>query len=96
MFLPRHLRWFFFVVLVGSHAALAWLSPEGLAPLIAGSLYLPLLPLQAIGLPVFATGESGGWPAPSVLGWALALLVWLALWWAMATLLARLLARHRI
>lgn len=83
-------RWLLFAVLVGSHASLAWASPEALAPLIAGSLYLPLLPLQALGLPVFAQAESGGWPAPSALGWTLVLLLWLALWWAMASLLARL------
>lgn len=89
-----HLRWVMFAVLAGAHAALAWLSPTALAPLIVGSLYLPLLPLQAIGLPVFAAAESGGWTAPSALGWALVLLLWLALWWAMAALLARLLPRR--
>lgn len=89
-----HLRRLLFAILVGSHATLAWLSPEALAPALAGSLYLPLLPLQALGLAVFAPAESGGWPAPSALGWTLVLLLWLALWWAMASLLARLLARR--
>ena len=91
-----HLRWLLFTILAGAHAVLAWLSPKLLAPALAGSLYLPLLPLQALGLPVFALAESGGWPAPSPLGWTLALLLWLAVWWAMASLLARLLPRRGV
>jgi len=47
-----------------------------LAPLIAGSVYLPLMPLQQMGVPVFGSGESGGWAAPSVLGWATVIVVW--------------------
>lgn len=89
------LRWFLFAILVGGHASLTWLSPQALAPALAGALYLPLMPLKALGLPVFAMPEAGGWSAPSLLGWTLALLLWLVLWWAMASLLTGLVKKRR-
>ncbi|MES2818830.1 MAG: hypothetical protein V4812_07610 [Pseudomonadota bacterium] len=89
------LRWFLFAILVVSHATLTWISPQVLAPVLAGVLYLPLMPLQALGLAVFAMPEAGGWSAPSLLGWALVLMLWLAIWWGMASLLARLVTKRR-
>ena len=88
------LHWFLFAILVGGHATLSWLSPQALAPALAGALYFPLMPLQALGLPVFAMTEAGGWSAPSPLGWALVLMFWLAIWWVMAFLLTRLLPKR--
>ena len=71
------LNWFLFAVLAGTHATAVLVAPERLAPALAGSVYLPLLPLKAVGIPVFATAESGGWASPSLLGWATVfLLVW--------------------
>ena len=81
------LSWLIFFVLAGAHAVAFWLTPEALAPVIAGSVYLPLLPLKALGLPVFAAAESGGWPSPSLPGWAAVLIIWSAIWWTAARLI---------
>lgn len=89
--LARRARWLLFAILLAAHAGLLWSAPEPLAPAIAGSVYLPLMLLQALGLSLFAAAESGGWAAPSPLGWGLVGLLWLAIWWTLAGLLARLL-----
>lgn len=80
-----------FAMLLAVHASLLWRAPELLAPAIAGSVYLPLMLLQALGISLFNAAESGGWAAPSPLGWGLVGLLWLAIWWTLAGLLARLL-----
>jgi hypothetical protein len=85
-----HIRWFLFVILISTHAALTFFAPEGWAPVVAGTIYLPLMVLKSVGAPVFATAESGGWPAPSPLGWFSVAFVWLAVWWTVALLAARL------
>jgi hypothetical protein len=87
-----HARWFIFAVLVLLHAAAATglFSTEAVAPVVAGSIYLPLMPLEAVGIPVFAPAESGGWAPRSLLGWMMVASLWSALWLAMATFLARL------
>ncbi len=90
-----HLRWLLFVALAGSHLGVALFAPAALAPAVAGSVYLPLMPLQAAGLPVFAAAQSGGWSSPSAVGWAVVLAVWLAIWWAAAHVLSRLLPTPR-
>ena len=65
-----HLRWLIFSTLIGVHVAVFIFAPELIAPLVAGSIYLPLWPLSTIGIPVFGVAASGGWAAPSLLGWA--------------------------
>lgn len=87
-------RWPFFVALAGTHAVAAIFAPAAWAPAIAWSVYLPLLPLHAAGMPIFATAASGGWASPSLLGWTVVLLLWLAIWWGAAGLLSRLLAKR--
>ena len=87
------LHWLLFAALAGTHAAAVLVAPEGLAPALAGSVYLPLLPLKAVGIPVFAAAESGGWASPSLLGWATVFLLWSAIWWVAALTLSRLLSR---
>jgi hypothetical protein len=90
-----HLRWPLFIALVGTHAAATFFAPDRLAPVLAGAIYIPLMLLQAAGAPVFATAESGGWPAPSPLGWFVVIVLWLAVWWAVALLTSRLFYRWR-
>ena len=85
-----HPRWPIFAALIGIHAAAVFFSPETLAPAVAGSVYLPLMPLKVAGVPVFAVAESGGWPSPSLLGWVLVLLLWFAIWLVVASFLSRL------
>lgn len=85
-----------FVVLLGilaCHTTLIALGdrlPEIMAQVIAGTVYLPLWSLQAVGLPVFGRAESGGWPGPSVLGWALVAAIWTALWTILVSATAKL------
>ncbi|NOT67020.1 MAG: hypothetical protein HOP04_01610 [Methylophilaceae bacterium] len=57
-----------------------------LSPWAAWSVYLPLMPLSALGLPVFTIGESGGWVSPSLLGWLTTALFWVIIWWVSAVL----------
>ncbi|EPX62775.1 hypothetical protein D187_008963 [Cystobacter fuscus DSM 2262] len=64
--------------------------PEAIAPAVAGSVYLPLMALRAVGLPVFGRAESGGWPGPSPLGWILVATFWAAVWWGVVSLAGRL------
>lgn len=78
--------WHLFATLVLLHTAGVLFAPRSLSPLIAGSVYLPLMPLRQIGAPVFGSGESGGWAAPSILGWAIVIVVWAVTWWAVAKL----------
>ena len=85
-----HLRWLIFATLIGVHVAVFIFAPELIAPLVAVSLYLPLWPLSTIGIPVFGVAASGGWAAPSLLGWAVVFCLWSAIWFAVATLLSRL------
>ena len=66
------------------HLSAVFLESEFFSPIVAGSIYLPLLGLRMIGIPVFMTGNSGGWASPSVLGWALVSAVWLAVWWGLS------------
>jgi len=83
-----------FVVLVASHAAVTLAAPDALAPALAGAVYLPLMVLHAAGVPVFVAAASGGWSAPSLLGWVIVGLLWLAVWWGVASVVSRLLLRR--
>ncbi|MCY0913665.1 hypothetical protein [Massilia antarctica] len=89
------LRSVLFVGLATAHALIAWTwaGTSALGPAIAATIYGPLLVLDALGLPVFGSGASGGWAAPSLLGWVCVVLVWAGIWWGVAALLARLCRR---
>ncbi len=81
------------LVLWGSLLTLQFLAtafpPAAVAPVVAGSVYLPLMALRALGLPVFGRAESGGWEAPSLLGWAAVAVFWAAVWWGVVSLVGR-------
>ncbi|MFY0579472.1 hypothetical protein ACN28S_39105 [Cystobacter fuscus] len=64
-------------------------APEAIAPAVAGSIYLPLMALQAVGLPVFGQAQSGGWSGPSPLGWIVVATFWAAVWWGVVSLVSR-------
>jgi hypothetical protein len=86
-------RLIIFLGLVGIHTALVvWggALPDAIAPTVAGTVYLPLWLLQAVGLPVFGGGQSGGWAAPSLLGWLLVSALWAAVWWLLVAALAKM------
>ena len=65
-------------------------APEPLAPLMAGSIYLPLTLLKVMGLPVYASVEGWGWAAPSPFGWAAVVVLWGLIWWLVARIATRL------
>ena len=93
--MPR-LRLPAFFGLVCAHGARFVFGPllfESLAPVAAGTVYLPLWGLRAIGLPVFAPAESGGWPAPSWLGWIFVAAMWSAFWWTLVAAVTTVRAR---
>jgi hypothetical protein len=64
--------------------------PAAVASIVAGTIYLPLWPLSAIGIPVFLQAESGGWAKPSVLGWFAFIVIWSLLWTAVVAVLLRI------
>ncbi|WP_146210177.1 hypothetical protein [Vitiosangium sp. GDMCC 1.1324] len=70
--------------------------PDAIAPAVGGSIYAPLMVLRALGLPVFARGKSGGWAAPSLLGWIAVAAIWAAVWWGVASLVSRPWVKKRI
>ncbi|WP_164000722.1 hypothetical protein [Pyxidicoccus caerfyrddinensis] len=82
-------RWVLWGLLVMLQGLATARPPEVLAPAVGGSVYAPLMLFQALGLPVFARGESGGWAPPSVLGWVLVAVVWAAVWWGVVSLVLR-------
>lgn len=85
-------RWHVAVGLALGHAALFALAGQlgdRFAALLAGTVYLPLWPLASIGVPVWSPAESGGWSAPSLLGWFIVGGFWFALWWFVSALLVR-------
>ena len=93
-----HLRFIAVPTLVVAHAVAIFAAshlPDRLAAVVAGSIYLPLMPFQALGLPVFGAAESGGWASPSILGWGLLFVIWVGFWWAITAGFARIL-RFRV
>jgi len=91
-----NLRWVLWGVLLAMQALTLVARPDALAPAVAGSIYLPLMVANAAGLPVYGRAESGGWAAPSVLGWCVVAVFWALVWWGVATLVARLLPGARL
>ncbi len=70
------------VVVFASHV------PKLLAPVVAASIYGPLWPLSALGVPVFLPAHSGGWSSPTVLGWLILATFWACIWFVVVWLLA--------
>lgn len=87
-------RGLIFIALAGGHAVVLCFTPAVLTPVVAGSVYLLLVPLQAAGMPVLSAAESGGWSSPLPLGWAVVCVVWATIWWAAAGGLSRLFSKH--
>lgn len=68
-------------------------------PLEAFGMTLLAVPylLKQIGLPVLQNNGmgDGGWGAPNEIGWAVSVAVWLAFYWVVASVLARLTSARR-
>lgn len=65
------------------HAALiasASQLPDALAAAVAGTVYAPLWPLSALGLPVQAPAAEAGWSSPTLLGWGIVAALWTSIW----------------
>ena len=84
------LRWVFWSVLLALHLFAVVFPPEPVAPAVGGSVYLPLMVLDALGLPVYQGSGGGGWASPSLLGWTAVAIIWAAVWWGVVSLVARL------
>ena len=87
--------------LVLAHAGAVALGdrwPDAWAALLAGTVYGPLWGAEWLGLPVHGNAASGGWPAPSLLGWALLAVLWFSLWWGVLAWAGRVgrWARHKL
>ena len=78
------LRWLLFLALAGGHAGALLVAPPAVAPALAGSVYLPAMALQAVGIPAFGAAASGGWSSLSAAGWVLVLMLWAGVWWGVA------------
>ncbi len=82
-----------FLILMALHGLAIAYSPEWLAPWVAATIYGPLMLLQQLNLPVFGLAASGGWAAPSFIAWAILVLFWGLIWFAVASLMARYLKK---
>ncbi len=87
----RHIALLALITIHGVSVMAAPHLPDKPAAVIAGSIYLPLMPLKAIGLPVLSSSAGWGWASVSILGWVLLSVFWVAVWWAVTAGLARLL-----
>jgi hypothetical protein len=91
---PRVAIW---LALLAAHAgvfALGWVvGSDWLATIVVSSIYLPLWPLGKLGIPVIS---QSGWifPPPTVIGWVAIIVCWSLLYWGVAIVAARLLARR--
>lgn len=67
---------------------------DSLSYIVAATIYLPLWPASALGLPMF---EKNIWifPPPNAFGWAFVLAFWALVYLGIATLLARYLRKRR-
>ncbi len=74
----------------GAIIGIAGRLPDPIAAFLAGTVYGPLWPATLLGLPVFGSAESGGWPGPSLLGWVLLAIFWFAAWLLVLSALQRM------
>ncbi|NTX60442.1 hypothetical protein HUA74_07190 [Myxococcus sp. CA051A] len=88
------IRWVAWGAMMALHFLAIVFIPASIAPALAGSVYLPLMPLRALGLPVLSQEPSGGWAGPSVLGWGAVVLVWGLVWWGVVLLLTHFVQRR--
>ena len=79
-----------FGIFGGTHLMASHFTPEFLAPVIAGTIYIPLMPFRIVGIPVYGSAESGGWASPSLLGWAIVFTFWTVVWWVFASVVLHL------
>jgi hypothetical protein len=86
------------LVLALSHVALgvlASLTGGGpLGELVAGSVYLPLNVFEKLDVRVYQP-SSFFLPPPTILGWLIVCALWLAVYWFVAGVLARLIVGRR-
>lgn len=64
------------------------LHSDRLGALVLATIYVPLLPLDALGLPVFVR-HGMFFPGVSPLGWLLAALAWVLVYYGAVTVAAR-------
>ena len=95
--LPMRTRAIIWLTLVSAHlGAGAWgwgAGNDRLAAIVAGSIYLPLWPLDQIGVPVF---RQMGWMFPPLtyLGWLSIVVFWLVAYWYLVALFTWLWSRY--
>jgi multisubunit Na+/H+ antiporter MnhC subunit len=87
------------LALAAVHVALmgaGWVAgSDWLAPIIVGSIYLPLWPLGKLGLPVVRLSGSI-FPPPTAIGWTAIVICWSLVCWLIAVVIAwRLSTRNR-
>ncbi len=90
----RFYIWLLFVVVHIGAGLWGWVvGGDSFATVVSGSIYLPLLPLENLGLPVL---RQGAWifAPPTILGWAVVAIVWAIVYWCIATFVAWLIARR--
>ena len=77
------------VIHLGVAALSIVLGIDRLSAIVAGTIYLPLWPVDKLGIPVFQRNQ---WmfPPPNALGWMFVLAFWALLYWAIAVLLNRI------
>lgn len=78
-----HMRILVALALTAAHGILVSLAgrlPESVAAVLAGTVYAPLWLASYLSLPVFGQAPSGGWPGPSILGWAFLAFTWFGAW----------------
>ena len=98
-FLSRRLSWLIFATLIGIHGSVVVFGPNLVTPLVMVSIFLPLWPLEVIGIPVMPSDYPmdmllGSWVMPTPLGWAVVCCLWSAIWFAVAMLLSRLFTKR--
>jgi len=87
------LEWFAVVVLVMLHAAAVacvGALPPAWGPPLAATVYLPLWPASALGVPVLGPAPPGGWAGPNAAGWGLLFVAWSVAWSILVSIVARL------
>ncbi len=82
-------------VLMAVHVALGFLveplHSDRLGALVVATIYVPLLPLDALGLPVFVR-KGMYFPGVSIPGWLLLAVCWALLYFAVLTIASRFIA----